>query len=532
METRTGEQLQVNYKKVPSVQEMAKNKLVTIPSRYVRDNQDRSFVASSNNKEVPVIDMQRLINSSDHDSMNLELNKLHIAAKEWGFFQLINHGVNSSLVEKMKNEIKELFNLPLEEKKKFEQSSGELDGFGQHFVVSDEQKLDWADLFYLKTAPPYLRMPIFSKLPLSLRETIEEYSEEVKELSIKVLKMLGKALGIDEEEVKSLFEEGMQSMRMNYYPPCPQPEKVMGLAPHSDATGLTILLQVNDIQGLQIKKDEIWISILPLPRAFIVNVGDVFEIFSNGIYKSIEHRSVVSSEKERISIATFHNSRLDAKEWGFFQLINHGVNFSMMEKMKDEIKKLFNLPLEEKKKFEQSSGELDGFGQLFVVSDEQKLDWADLFVLKTAPTYLRRPIFSKLPFSLRETIEEYSKEVNELSMKVLEMLGKALGIDEEEVKSVFEEGMQSMRMNYYPPCPQPEKVMGLCPHSDSSGLTILLQVNEIEGLQIKKNGIWIPILPLPNAFVVNVGDALEVLIPHSLIIYFFFSFTFLLFQFM
>uniref|UniRef100_M0ZTW7 Leucoanthocyanidin dioxygenase n=1 Tax=Solanum tuberosum TaxID=4113 RepID=M0ZTW7_SOLTU len=322
METRTGEQLQVNYKKVPSVQEMAKNKLVTIPSRYVRDNQDRSFVASSNNKEVPVIDMQRLINSSDHDSMNLELNKLHFAAKEWGFFQLINHGVNSLLVEKMKNEIKELFNLPLEEKKKFEQSSGELDGFGQHFVVSDEQKLDWADLFYLKTAPPYLRMPIFSKLPLSLRETIEEYSEEAKELSIKVLKMLGKALGIDEEEVKSLFEEGMQSMRMNYYPPCPQPEKVMGLAPHSDATGLTILLQVNDIQGLQIKKDEIWISILPLPRAFIVNVGDVFEIFSNGIYKSIEHRSVVSSEKERISVATFHNSRLDGELGPANSLIN------------------------------------------------------------------------------------------------------------------------------------------------------------------------------------------------------------------
>ncbi|KAK6797251.1 hypothetical protein RDI58_004953 [Solanum bulbocastanum] len=313
METRTGEQLQVNYKKVPSVQEMIKNKLETIPSRYVRDNQDRSIVASSNNKEVPVIDMQRLINSSDHDSMNLELNKLHLAAKEWGFFQLINHGVDSSLVEKIKNEIKELFNLPLEEKKKFEQSSGQLDGFGPHFVVSDEQKLKWVDHFFLKTAPTYLRMPIFSKLPRSLRETIEEYSEEVKELSIKVFKMLGKALGIDEEEVKSLFEEGVQSMRMNYYPPCPQPDKVMGIGPHSDTTGLTILLQVNEIEGLQIKKDGIWIPILPLPGAFVVNIGDNFEIFSNGIYKSIEHRAVVSSEKERISIAAFHNSRLDGE---------------------------------------------------------------------------------------------------------------------------------------------------------------------------------------------------------------------------
>ncbi|KAL3376959.1 hypothetical protein AABB24_003403 [Solanum stoloniferum] len=255
--------------------------------------------------------MQRLINSNDHDFMNFELNKLHFAAKDWGFFQLINHGVSCSVVEKMKHETKKFFDLPLEEKKKFEQSSGDTDGFGHLFVVSDEQKLDWADLFYLKTSPTYLRKPIFSKFYLSLRETIEEYIEEIKELSMKVLKMLGKALGIDEEEVKSVFEEGMQSMRMNYYPPCPQPDKVMGLTPHSDATGLTILLQVNETQGLQIRKDGIWIPIEPLPNAFIVNVGDAFEIFSNGIYRSIEHRSVVSSEKERISVATFQSPRLD-----------------------------------------------------------------------------------------------------------------------------------------------------------------------------------------------------------------------------
>ncbi|CAN4105727.1 unnamed protein product [Withania somnifera] len=213
----------------------------------------------------------------------------------------------------MKHEIQELFNLPLEEKNKFEQLAGDTDGFGQHFVVSDEQKLDWADLFSLKTAPPYLRTPLFSKLPRSLRETIEEYSEEVKKLTLQVLKLLGKALGVEEEEVKSLFEEGMQLMRMNYYPPCPQPELVMGLCPHSDASALTILLQVNETEGLQIKKDGIWISIIPLPNAFIVNIGDAFEIFSNGIYRSIEHRSVVSSEKERISVATFHNPRLDGE---------------------------------------------------------------------------------------------------------------------------------------------------------------------------------------------------------------------------
>ncbi|OIT20460.1 PREDICTED: protein SRG1-like [Nicotiana attenuata] len=111
--------------------------------------------------------MQRL-NSTD--SMNPELQKyLHFAAKDWGFFQLINHGVSSSAVEKMKSKIQKFFQLPLEEKAKFEQLPGDTDGFGQLFVVSDEQKLDWADMFCLKTSPTHLRKPIFSKLFLSFR---------------------------------------------------------------------------------------------------------------------------------------------------------------------------------------------------------------------------------------------------------------------------------------------------------------------------------------------------------------------------
>ncbi|THF98161.1 hypothetical protein TEA_002020 [Camellia sinensis var. sinensis] len=72
-----------------------------------------------------------------------------------------------------------------------------------------------------------------------------------------------------------------------------------------------------------------------------------------------------------------------------------------------------------------------------------------------------------------------------------------------------------MRMNYYPPCPQPELVVRLTTHSNSVGITILLQLNEMEGLQIKKDGMWVPVKPLFDAFVVNIGDILEV-VNHTL----------------
>ena len=103
-------------------------------------------------------------------------------------------------------------------------------------------------------------------------------------------------------------------------------------------------------------------------------------------------------------------------------------------------------------------------------------------------------------------------ELKSLAMNLILKMGNVLNINDEEMKNFFENGLQVMRMNYYPPCPQPEKVVGLTPHSDGPALTILLQINEVEGLQIKKDGVWIPVTPLPNAFIVNVGDSMEVII--------------------
>uniref|UniRef100_A0A0A0L372 Isopenicillin N synthase-like Fe(2+) 2OG dioxygenase domain-containing protein n=1 Tax=Cucumis sativus TaxID=3659 RepID=A0A0A0L372_CUCSA len=101
--------------------------------------------------------------------------------------------------------------------------------------------------------------------------------------------------------------------------------------------------------------------------------------------------------------------------------------------------------------------------------------------------------------TLRETLEEYSAAVKDVTAAIFGGVEKALGIKEGELSELFKEGNQSMRMNYYPPCPEPEKVIGLTPHSDPVGLTILLQINEVEGLKIKKDGNSITVIPLPNA---------------------------------
>ncbi|OMO80307.1 Oxoglutarate/iron-dependent dioxygenase [Corchorus olitorius] len=260
---------------VPCVQELAKKPLLKLPPRYVRTDEDYFLPNTQNLPQVPVIDLQKLVSGEFKD---MELQQLHHACKNWGFFQLINHGVSNALVEKVKLEIQELFNLPMEEKKKFWQKPDEIEGFGQIFVVSEEQKLNWGDMFYMITLPTHLRKPhLFPKLPLPLRETLESYSGELRNLAMKILELMAKALGMDPNGMKSLFEQGYQGMRMNYYPPCPEPELAIGLNSHSDASALTILLQINETEGLQIRKDGAWIPVKPFPNAFVINIGDSLE---------------------------------------------------------------------------------------------------------------------------------------------------------------------------------------------------------------------------------------------------------------
>jgi hypothetical protein len=81
--------------------------------------------------------------------------------------------VSTSLLEKVKFDIQEFFMLPMDEKKKYWQQPGELEGFGQAFVVSEEQKLNWGDIFILVMLPIIMRKPhLFPKLPLPFRSHI------------------------------------------------------------------------------------------------------------------------------------------------------------------------------------------------------------------------------------------------------------------------------------------------------------------------------------------------------------------------
>jgi isopenicillin N synthase-like dioxygenase len=110
----------------------------------------------------------------------------------------------------------------------------------------------------------------------------------------------------------------------------------------------------------------------------------------------------------------------------------------------------------------------------------------------------------------REIIEAYSSEVKRVGEELLSSLSVIMGLEKHALLGQHKELVQCLRTNYYPPCMTPEKVLGLSPHSDSNTITILMQDDDVVGLEIRHKGNWVPVTPVSDALVVNVGDIIEV----------------------
>lgn len=85
-----------------------------------------------------------------------------------------------------------------------------------------------------------------------------------------------------------------------------------GLRAHTDAGGIILLFQDDEVSGLQILKDGQWIDVQPIANAIVINTGDQIEVLSNGRYKSVWHRVLAKHDGNRRSIASFYNPSLTA----------------------------------------------------------------------------------------------------------------------------------------------------------------------------------------------------------------------------
>ncbi|XP_009598235.1 putative 2-oxoglutarate-dependent dioxygenase SLC1 [Nicotiana tabacum] len=303
------------------VKYLHENGIKRVPKKYILPISERPNYYAINGKpqlaskelnlKLPIIDFAQLRGPNRAQV----LNSLSYACENYGFFQLVNHGIPDEVIRSMVDVGGRFFNLPLTEREKYMTTDMTTPvRYGTSFNQTKDGVFCWRDFLKLVCDPLPDVLPHWPSSPSDFREQAIGYAKETKFLFLKLVEAILESLGIttkdktqdDVEEMLKEFEDGSQLMAVNFYPPCPNPDLTLGMPPHSDYGFLTLLLQ-DEVEGLQVQCNGKWVTVQPIPGAFVVNVGDHLEIFSNGRYKSVLHRVLVNSLMSRISVASLHS---------------------------------------------------------------------------------------------------------------------------------------------------------------------------------------------------------------------------------
>ncbi|XP_061348051.1 1-aminocyclopropane-1-carboxylate oxidase 5 [Gastrolobium bilobum] len=265
---------------------------------------------------VPVIDFSKL-NGEERAKTMAQLSN---GCEEWGFFQVINHGIPDELLERVKKVCSEFYKLEREENFKNSTTVKLLNDLVEKKSREKLEDVDWEDVITLLDDNEWPeRTPGF-------RETMAEYRSEIKKLAERIMEVMDENLGLQKGYIKKALNGGdgdnaFFGTKVSHYPPCPNPEFVKGLRAHTDAGGVILLFQDDKVGGLQMLKDGQWIDVKPLPNAIVINTGDQIEVLSNGRYKSCWHRVLALTDGNRRSIASFYNPSLKATIYPAPQLV-------------------------------------------------------------------------------------------------------------------------------------------------------------------------------------------------------------------
>lgn len=291
---------------VASVQAIASFSLTTntIPAEFIRPEKEQPALTTFRGPapEIPTVDL------SDPDQENL-VRSIANASREWGIFQVVNHGIPTDVISNLQAAGKAFFQLTQEEKEAYAKPpcGQSIEGYGNKLQKDLDGKKAWVDHLFHRIWPPSLiNYNFWPKNPPSYREANEVYAKYVREVADKLFTSLSLGLGLQGDALKEACggEEMEFMMKINYYPPCPRPDLTLGVVAHTDFSTLTLLVP-NEVPGLQVLKDDRWIDAKYIPNALIVHIGDQIEILSNGKYKSVLHRSTVDKEKARMSWPVF-----------------------------------------------------------------------------------------------------------------------------------------------------------------------------------------------------------------------------------
>ncbi|KAL3329058.1 hypothetical protein AABB24_036252 [Solanum stoloniferum] len=288
--------------------------IVEIPRIFIRPPHElaEELNMCKSTLQVPVVDLSGI---QVEDERKKIVDEIREACEKWGFFQLINHGIPSSVLEGVIDGTRKFHEQDVEVKKecyssdptdrkvRYESNLHLYKPKGKTENSRDSLRISWQDSGH-KEIPPVCR------------KTSLEYINHVIKLEDTLLGLLSEALGLKPNYLKATECDKGQTLVCHYYPACPQPELTLGTSKHTDPVFLTILLQ-DQTGGLQVMCDNQWADVEPIEHGLVINIGDLLQILSNDKFVSATHRVVAKKVGPRISVACFFNeSSVSPKMYG------------------------------------------------------------------------------------------------------------------------------------------------------------------------------------------------------------------------
>lgn len=153
---------------------------------------------------------------------------------------------------------------------------------------------------------------LWPEVPEDFRSKVQSYYDRALDVSMGVLRGIAAAIGQPENYFDAAFSRPMALLRANYYPSRPEwaTEKDFGIGTHTDYGCLT-LLGTDGVGGLEAqRRDGAWMPVEAEPGVFIINFGEMLEMWTDGKVRATPHR-VKGTREERISVPMFFNPNHD-----------------------------------------------------------------------------------------------------------------------------------------------------------------------------------------------------------------------------
>ncbi|MCV7175873.1 isopenicillin N synthase family dioxygenase [Mycolicibacterium sphagni] len=268
---------------------------------------------------LPVLDLA----DADRDPAGFR-SRLREAAHDIGFFYLVGHGVPDVQIDEVLRLARSFFALPLTAKNEISQlKSPQFRGYSRLGGELTNGKVDWREQIdigpqrpIIEGATGYWRLQgpnLWPSSPAGFRAAFERWHANLSQVGLRLLRHWAVSLGAAEDTFDPAFADKPATLiKVVRYPG--RDDYVQGVGAHKDSGVLTLLLLEQGSTGLQVElADGQWLDVPPLAGAFVVNIGELFEVATGGYLRATQHRVLAPRPgTDRVSIPYFVNPALDA----------------------------------------------------------------------------------------------------------------------------------------------------------------------------------------------------------------------------